>query len=262
MAANETPDPYANYDVTAKQNATNERSAAARLDRTTEDALYKLYRSFFQEAEQTRRWNLWLDFPWDEPPTRPTTPLIEAVVTAYHAELFLPDYAARALYYLRSSRGRAWFLTRWTYEEGKHLLALAEWLLHCGAYSNDQLRAQSDDLLLRYTWEPPFEDAAAILADFLLWELREADRYRTLRHLAVSENETLLAALLDEIIKDEDAHRAFLRQCLTIIAEIYPDQVTGAVRRIAERNTSGDDGADFGGSLLAELGITPGAPLL
>ncbi|MES2464105.1 MAG: acyl-ACP desaturase [Armatimonadota bacterium] len=252
MAAQEN---YETYDTTAKQNATNEKSAAARMDRATEDRLYKLFRDFFQEAEQNRRWNLWNDFAWDTVPTSPSPALLAAVTRAYHDELFLPDYSARALYHLRSSRGRAWFVTRWTYEEGKHLLVLAEWLMRCGAYTNDQLRAQSDDLLLRYTWEPPYEDAPAVLADFLLWELKEQDRYESLRKLAQAEGDDVLASVLVEILKDEEAHRSFLHQSLRIIADTYPEQVADAARRIAAINANGDDGPSFGNALLAELGI-------
>jgi acyl-[acyl-carrier-protein] desaturase len=259
MAAN---DNYDTYDTTAKQNATNEKSAAARMDRPTEDRLYKLFRDFFQQAELERRWNLWNDFAWDTVPTNPSPALVQAVTRAYHDELFLPDYSARALYHLRSSRGRAWFVTRWTYEEGKHLLVLAEWLMRCGAYTNDELRAQSDDLLLRFTWEPPYDDAPAVLADFLLWELKERERYRALRTLALAEGDAVLAAVLVEILKDEDAHRDFLHQSLAIIAETYPEQVADAARRIAASDATGDDGSNFGDALLAELNISaePVAP--
>jgi acyl-[acyl-carrier-protein] desaturase len=254
MAAN---DNYDNYDTTAKQNATNEKSAAARMDRATEDRLYKVFRDFFQKAEDYRRWNLWSDFDWDAVPTNPSPALVQAVTRAYHDELFLPDYSARALYHLRSSRGRAWFLTRWTYEEGKHLLVLSEWLMRCGAYTNDQLRAQSDDLLLHFAWEPPYEDAPAVLADFLLWELKERDRYRSLRKLAEAEGDTVLVSVLAYILRDEDAHRDYLIQSLAVIAETYPELVADAARRIVASNTTGDDGPNFGNALLAELDITP-----
>jgi hypothetical protein len=146
-------------------------------------------------------------------------------------------------------------VTRWTYEEGKHLLALAEWLMRCGAYTNDELRAQSDDLLLRFAWEPPYEDAPAVLADFLLWELKERDRYRALRKLAEAEDEQVLAAVVVEILKDEEAHRSFLHQSLAVIAETYPEQVVDAARRIAASDANGDDGPEFGNALLAELDI-------
>ena len=251
MAAND------NYDTTAKQNATNGKSAAARMDRPTEDKLYKLFRDYFQSAEVDRTWNLWADFDWTAVAADPSPALVQAVTRAYHDELFLPDYAARALYHLRSSRGRAWFITRWTYEEGKHLLVLAEWLIRCGAYTNDELRAQSDDLLLRYAWEPPYEDAPAVLADFLLWELKERDRYRALRKQAEAEGEMILAAVVSHILRDEEAHREFLRQSLAIIAETYGELVADAARRIAASDASGDNGPNFGNALLAELDITP-----
>jgi len=249
-----TPD---NYDITAKQNATNERSAAARLDRQTEDRLYRLYRDYFQTAENERRWNLWDDLPWDDVRTDPDPALAEAVTRAYQEELFLPDFSSKVLAALRSSRGRAWFITRWSYEESKHLLALTEWLTRSGAFPVEELRSQSDELLLHYTWDLPYADSPAVLADLLLWELKEVARYQALQTLAEKAEDPALIGLCAFILRDEEAHRAFLRQSLAIIAETYPDRVEDAVRRIAATVSPEDDGAESVAALLSELNLLP-----
>ena len=41
-------------------------------------------------------------------------------------ELFLPDYITKFLEVNKNSRGGAWFLANWGYEELKHSLALAD----------------------------------------------------------------------------------------------------------------------------------------
>lgn len=245
------------YNITAKQNATNERSAAARLDRPTEDALYAHYREFFQVAEMERRWNLWEDFAWDTVSTSPSQELVDAVTRAYHEELFLPDYSVSALSALRASRGRVWFVTRWAYEEGKHLLALTEWLQRSGAYTNDDLRAQSDALLREFAWEPPYLDGIAVFADALLWELKERERYRALRRLAEAAGEGVLAAVCARIQSDEEAHRDFLRRSLAIIAATYPEQVEDAARRVAAAASDSEGGDLYAAALLAELDLAP-----
>jgi acyl-[acyl-carrier-protein] desaturase len=222
------------YDVDAKQVGTNEMSTAARLDRPTEDRLYRLYREYFQHAETERTWNLWNDVPWDQVRTDPPAELVAAVLEAYRDDLLLPDYSARALSLLRSSRGRAWFLTQWSYEEGKHLLALNEWLVRSGAFADDELRRMSDELLSTCRWEPPFPDAPAVFVDALLWEMRQLEQARSLARLADAAGDPALATLVGRIIADELAHRDFFRATLVTIAEAHRDLVTDAVRRVAE----------------------------
>jgi hypothetical protein len=226
------------------------------MDRPTEDRLYKLFRDFFQQAEIERRWNLWNDFAWDTVGTNPSPALVAAVTRAYHDELFLPDYSARALYHLRSSRGRAWFLTRWTYEEGKHLLVLAEWLMRSGSYTNDELRAQSDRSAAALYLGAAYEDAPAVLADFLLWELKERDRYRALRKLAVAEGDEVLAAVWSYSERRGRASGLPAPEPRDHRRDVS-EQVADAARRIAANDATGDDGPAFGNALLADLTSLP-----
>jgi acyl-[acyl-carrier-protein] desaturase len=207
---------------------------AARLDSATERALYQHYRQFFQKAEEERRWNVWADVPWDAVAAGPSALLVQAVVDAYREELFLPDYSARLLELQRASRGRAWWLTRWSYEEGKHVIALSEWLLRSGAYSDEQLRDFTEAALGAYRWEPPFLDGLASLTEMVVWERREIDRYRALRRLATEAEDGELTYVAGRLLGEEEAHLEFLSSCLGIIARGgHAEAVRDAVRRVA-----------------------------
>lgn len=207
--------------------------AAAMLDRETEEALYRHYRAFFHTAENTRNWNPWTDIPWDQVSIAPSPALAEAVLASYREDVFLPDYTVTMLHTLRSSRGRAWFATRWSYEEGKHLLTLGEWLVRSGTRTDDELKVMADELLYAYRWEAPFPDPTAVLADALAWEMREIERYRALHHLASEEGDAALTGAIRRLLADEEAHQAFFLEALEIIARMHGELVTDAVRRVA-----------------------------
>ena len=152
--------------------------AAAQLDQETENELYALYRAFFAHAEDNRPWNLWDAIPWAAiPATEPSQPLADAVLRCYENELFLPDYMTLLLKHLRSSRARTWFIARWAYEEGKHLLALGEWLTKRGLFTDTELIEHGEDLIEANRWEPPSIEATSLFVDALLFESQELARY-------------------------------------------------------------------------------------
>jgi len=202
------------------------------LDRATEDALYDLFREFFRRAERERRWNLWEDVPWDQAQTGTTEALAEAVFAAYTEELFLPDYSEQTLHLLRSSRGRAWFVTRWSYEEGKHVLVLNEWLVRSGSYTDDQLKTYADELLGREKRTLAVSEPVAAMVEALVREQDELERYQSLRALAADAQNGALIAVCDQLIGDEQAHRAFFRDALLVIQKREPGLVAGAVRTL------------------------------
>jgi hypothetical protein len=207
--------------------------AAARLDRATENELYALFRAAFAHAEDYRNWNLWEDVPWDRVQTEPSEELVEAVLESLRAEIFLPDYTTHSLRILRASRGRTWFQTRWNYEESKHQIALGEWLMQAAGYTEPELREMTEALLTEYRWEPPYSDGVAMVAEALMYELREQERYTRLRAFAADAHDEALGYLLDRVLTDEAAHRAFFAGALNIIAVRYPDDVADALQRIA-----------------------------
>jgi acyl-[acyl-carrier-protein] desaturase len=222
------------FDFHQRQVGTSEKSTVARRDRATEDALYRLYRGYFETAENTRNWNPWVAIPWDEVKTTPSAQLAGGVLATYKELLFLPDYSAHALSTLRASRGRAWFLTRWSYEEGKHLLALGEWLVRSGVCTDEQLKTLGDEILLQYRWESPTEEPTALFVDALLWEVREIALVTGLQELAQTEGDTALIQLLERLHKDNTAHQGFFRETLRIISQTYPEEVTTAITQIAK----------------------------
>ena len=221
------------------------------LDRATEDALYTMFGAFFHTAEEERRWNLWSDVPWDAVNPVASDTLVDAVFAAFDDELFLPDYVGKLVHLLRSSRGRAWFLTRWSYEEGKHLLALNEWLLRSGRRSEAEMKKYADDLLSAEEWELPFTDPAAMMVWALMREYAEGERYSRLRAAAESEAEGALVSVLDFILRDETAQQDFLRDALLLIKERHAPLVDDATRRVA----ASEEGAPFAERLLADLEI-------
>lgn len=221
------------YDTTTGPAGANALSAEEQLERATEAKLYGLFKTFFRTAEEDRRWNVWTDVPWEDAPLSPAPALVDAVLDSYREDLFLPDYSARTLHLLRASRGRAWFLTRWSYEEGKHMLGLNEWLMRTKAYGDVEIRELTEAHLQAYRWEPLYTDSIAIFADMLLWEMREIERYGALHSLALESGDPALAKLAGHIVDDENAHREFFQAALAISANAYPDKVSDAIARVA-----------------------------
>jgi acyl-[acyl-carrier-protein] desaturase len=228
---------HENETLNQRQNATSERSAAMRLDPDTERALYTLYRDYFRaaEAEDGR------DAPWRtlEPaaPGPPPSPeLSAAALTAYRQDLFLPDYNTATLSRLRGSRGRAWFWTRWSYEESRHLLALHEWLIARGVATPAELDSLNDDLLAAERWSPASDDALYLFVDALLWELSEIERGEAL--LALAGDDEPLVELLNATLADERAQRDFMAEALRLAGARYTERVEAAIAIAAAEHES------------------------
>ncbi len=223
---------HENEFMNAKQVATNEKSAAARMARTIEDQIYARFRAYFQTAERTRQWNVWTTVDWEQAAPSASPELRDKVLESYREALFLPDYSAHALQILRASRGRAWFLTRWSYEEGKHVLALHEWLLRTGGLPDDTLRAYADDLLRTYAWTPPFDSPVAVLSEMYLWEKREASRTALLLSFAEDANDQCLTQILGYVLADDEAHSAFLFDILRLITQTHSSEVAETLHQV------------------------------
>jgi acyl-[acyl-carrier-protein] desaturase len=158
--------------------------------------------------------------------------LTQMVRAAYAEELFLPDYGGKTLHLLRASRGRAWFVTRWMYEEGKHSLALGEWLIRSGKQDEDMVRDEADRLLARETRDLVVPEPVPAMVENLTREQDEVARYDALVALARAENDGALAALCAKIVSDERSHAAFFRDALRLIGEHEPARVAHAVRQV------------------------------
>lgn len=212
---------------------TSDLSAAAMVDEPSERQMYKRYREFFRDADQHRTWNLWNDIPWNEIPEAPASEeLIAAVERRYVELMFLPDYSSRALQSQRSSRGRAWFMTRWSYEESKHLLGLQEWLIKRAGYTEELCRDTWERELAENQWIPPSNTPEAVLIDSLAWECYEIEGLATIRDLAVTEGDVTLVRLIDHLLLDDAAHMSFLRESIQEVRKSRPDEISEALEAV------------------------------
>ena len=113
---------------------------------------------FFEEAERTRRWNVFNDIPWDQVNRDAPEELALCAETFASVELYLPDYVAQGINVVRPYFGRAWFQANWGYEESKHALALGEYLVRSGKRTQDQWLDHQQGILAK-EWTRPFETA-------------------------------------------------------------------------------------------------------
>jgi acyl-[acyl-carrier-protein] desaturase len=194
--------------------------------------LWRLYQDFFDKAEKKRRWSLRHDIPWSEC-NRSLNPELADVVESFCAvELYLPDYIAKIMPLVRSNRGRAWFHANWGYEESKHSMALAEWLLHSGMRSDENL-ADLETQVAEREWNLPMDSALGMLAYTMVQEQCTWLSYRNL-HARVAEagGDPALMRLLSLIAIDEKAHHGFFRQCVEVYLKHDRPAMLEQIRRV------------------------------
>jgi acyl-[acyl-carrier-protein] desaturase len=189
-----------------------------------EDKFFELYLEFFKLAEDRRRWNIWKDIPWEQ--VNPdSSPLVADVVEAFSAvEMFLPDYTAKILQMIRKSRGRAWFQANWGYEESKHSLALAEWLVRSGKRTEEGMRAYENSLLDNAEWQLPFDHPRQMIIYTMIQELATWLNYWNLKAVVEKEGDGALARALHLISADEKTHYNFFRKGVKVFMEYEPEE--------------------------------------
>jgi acyl-[acyl-carrier-protein] desaturase len=196
-----------------------------------ETAFWRLFREFFDKAEKKRRWRIADDIPWDGCNPK-LNPAVAAVVESFCAvELYLPDYTSKILPVVRPSRGRTWFYANWGYEESKHSLALADWLLRSGARSEEQMADLENDVFQR-EWNLPHDNHLGMLIYAMVQELATWLNYRNLRKFAVDGDDEALATLLRYVAVDERAHFDFFRRCVEIHLEHDREATLEQLRRV------------------------------
>jgi len=180
--------------------------------------IYNLYREFFDQAEKRRRWSLAKDIPWEQCNAN-INPAVANVVESFCAvELYLPDYMAKILPLIRASRGRAWFLANWGYEESKHSLALGDWLLRSGLRSEEQM-VDLENKVFNNEWNLPLDDMRGMVCYSMAQELATWLNYRNLRQVVGKDGDPALYRLLGYILVDERAHYDFFRQIVSLQLE-------------------------------------------
>jgi acyl-[acyl-carrier-protein] desaturase len=196
-----------------------------------EEAYFRLYRDFFDQAEKRRRWNIREDIPWEQV-NRAMDPAIADVVETFCAvELYLPDYMAKNLPRMRDKRGRAWFYANWGYEESKHSLALGDWLLHSGSRTEEQM-ADLEREVFSHEWHLPSDNPLAMVMYGMVQELATWLNYRNLRQRVEDRGDPALSKLLGFITVDERAHHDFYRRITLMYLERDRDETIEQLRRV------------------------------
>ena len=199
-----------------------------------ESALWRMFRDFFKKAERKRRWSVAEDIPWDQC-NRNLDPAIADVVESFCAvELFLPDYVTKFLGVNRDSRGRAWFLANWGYEELKHSLALGDWLLRSGHRSDEQM-ADLEGQVLAHEWNLPIDSGSGMFVYAMTQELATWLNYRNLRRRVLERGgDPALEKLLMHVAVDERAHHTFFIDCVQLFLKHDRATTLEQMRRVLD----------------------------
>lgn len=185
-----------------------------------QEKLYKNFRTFFDKAEQERRWNPYRDVPWDK--INKETPEYVAVCaeTFLGVESYLPDYIAKGLEVLRnSSWAQRSFSANWGYEELKHSIALMEYLTRSGKRSDEQMQ-DFQTALMKQEWTRPFDTARQMTIYGSFQEMATFVIYLRHEALAKKHNDEALAAVYRFNARDEIAHAHFYEDVVKVYLEI------------------------------------------
>lgn len=197
-----------------------------------EPRLYELYRTFFDQAEKSRRWRIRDDIPWNECNPNLNPAIADVVETFCAVELYLPDYTGKILPVIRHSRGRMWFYANWGYEESKHSLALGDWLLK-SKHRTDEQMADMEKMVFEREWNLPTDCPLGMLAYAMVQEHATFINYRNLRNrIQDMGGDPALEKLLRFVSIDEAAHHAFFKKCMEMFVEIDRDGSIEALKRV------------------------------
>jgi acyl-[acyl-carrier-protein] desaturase len=198
-------------------------------DASKQERLYEMYKTFFDNAEQERRWNPLRDVPYDKIRSDVPESLVIAAETFCCVESYLPDYVAKGINIVRPYFGQAWFSANWAYEESKHSLALMEYLLRSGRRTPEQM-FDLQARLMAVEWELPFDTARRMTiygcfqeqATFVIY-LKQEQRAREL-------GDECLSTIFRLNARDEIAHCRFYEDVVKVLLE---EDRMGTLRDIA-----------------------------
>ena len=201
-------------------------------DPILEPAMWRLYRTFFAQAERRRRWSIDKDIPWDQC-NKNLNPAIADVVESFCAvELYLPDYLVHAMPWSRPSRARTWFYANWGYEESKHSLALNDWLVRSGLRSEERM-ADLEGKIFQHPWQMPHDNIVGMLAYAMVQERATALNYRNLRRRTQEHGgDPALEQLLMFLSVDEQTHHSFFRDAVKLYLALDRDSTLEQIRRV------------------------------
>ncbi len=198
-------------------------------DTARQARLYSMYRTFFDKAEEERRWNPYRDVPYDKIRADVPECLVTVAETFCCVESYLPDYVAQGINIVRPYFGQAWFSANWAYEESKHSIALLEYLIRSGRRTPEQmfdLQAQ----LMGLEWKLPFETARRMTIYGCLQEMSTFVIYVKQEQRAKELGDECLSTIFRLNARDEIAHCRFYEDVVKVLLE--EDRV-GTLRDIA-----------------------------
>ena len=201
-------------------------------NREFEAAFWRLYRDFFELSERRRRWSLRDDIPWNEVNPHLDPAIADVVESFTGVELYLPDYSSKILPVVRFSRGRTWFYANWGYEESKHSMALADWLVCSGHRTEEQIADLENDVLTT-EWNLPHDSHLGMLVYAMVQEQATWLNYHNLRERTLERGgDPALQKILTLLAVDEKAHHTFFRDCVELYLRADRDATLEQMRRV------------------------------
>ena len=218
--------------VSSKRNERSMNSSNELNCPEVEGALWRIYRDFFDAAERKRRWNIREDVPWDECNPNLDPAIADVVETFCCVELYLPDYVSKVLPVVRQSKGRMWFYANWGYEESKHSLVLADWLLRSGNRTDEQM-IDTEKKVFEREWNLPHGNALGMLAYAMVQEHATFINYKNLKaRVQAKGGDPALEKILSLVTIDEAAHYGLFKSFFELFMQVDRDLAIAALRPV------------------------------
>ena len=187
-------------------------------DTAKQERLYNMYKTFFDKAENERRWNPLRDVPYDKIKKDAPETLITVAETFCCVESFLPDYVSKGINIVRPYFGQAWFSANWAYEESKHSLALMEYLMRSGRRTPEQMFTLQSKLM-ELDWELPFKTARQMTIYGCFQEQATFVIYVKQEQYAKEVGDECLSTIFRLNARDEIAHCRFYEDVVKVLLE-------------------------------------------
>jgi acyl-[acyl-carrier-protein] desaturase len=188
-----------------------------------------MYKTFFDKAEQERRWNPFRDVPYEKINRNAPESLVVVAETFCCVESYLPDYVAKGINIVRPYFGQAWFSANWAYEESKHSVALMEYLLQSGRRSPEAMW-DLQSRLMEVEWKLPFHTSRQMTVYGCFQEMATFVIYVKQEQTAKTHGDECLATIFRLNARDEIAHCRFYEDVVKVLLE--EDRV-GTLRDVA-----------------------------